>query len=350
MPERCLHDVLAVGTVAFVQFDVHRKDAKRYPVIIRGWEADRFIFFDRPRLEDGRYLLLRENQECIVRFAVDGTACAFSSVLIDWDMRAHAAYMRLAWPKQYECTRFRKQERFSVNCSAKFTLPDGSVHEATLFDISPGGCGLETHRELEANTEVALHLHLPDGTPLLGIKAIVRNRRPRDTKFAIGCSFVEGQPEHMNALAFYFATRARLERGTGDSEPAIHGLVLDHSAELAGRIVAGLHAAGISCLHSVGLIDAFYRLRFLRPSFLLLRDEMLARAAPAVWEELAPLRSDRGKAIEIIIYGNAPLPEHLISGVPQHVRIQCAEDIAPLKLLKHLQATGNPAPSVPAGS
>jgi hypothetical protein len=337
MQQRCLNDILAVGTLSFVQFDLHRKDAKRYPVLIRGWEENRFIFLDRPRLDDGRYLLLRENQDCIVRFAVNGIACAFTTSILDWDMRPHAAYMRLAWPKKYECTAFRKQERLPIHCPAKIALPDGILLDAALFDISPNGCGVLSCAPLEAGTEISLHLQLPDGTPLYGLKATVRNKRTRDDGFAIGCSFADGQPEHTNALTFYFATRAQLERGQGTAHPEIHGLVLDHSPALAAKIIESLHGSGITALHSAGLIDAFYRLRFLRPAFLLIRDEMLVRAAPAVWQELAPLQSSHGKPIEIVVYGNAPLPENLLSGLPKHLRIHADEDLAPLKLLKHLK-------------
>ncbi|HOT49765.1 MAG TPA: flagellar brake domain-containing protein, partial [Candidatus Hydrogenedentes bacterium] len=124
---------LQVGCPVAFHSDPFVKDAPRYSSVIRGWRRLSYVLVDRPRIGP-HFAAIRENQPCVIRFVRDGKACAFDSLVLDWDTRMHNAYCRVEWPREFKVVVFRRFERVKVELPSSLFFRGGE-DSGTVVDL-----------------------------------------------------------------------------------------------------------------------------------------------------------------------------------------------------------------------
>jgi ActR/RegA family two-component response regulator/c-di-GMP-binding flagellar brake protein YcgR len=266
---------LSVGTIVIFHLDPNRKDGPRCKTVVRGWRKSSHIMVDRPLTQSGAYLAMHEGQACVARFVQDGLACAFDTVVVDWDTRKHSPYMRISWPKQLEYVSFRRHERIRLAMLCDLHWLNGSSTVGTIKDISVGGCGIFTNICCEANSTVKMDFALPDGSRMLGVDAVVRSTREAGEQFFLGCEFAPDQEQVSGDLAFYITTslsRMRADARNNDSKPCV--LLLEPDQVVIARVRQGLERRGIEVIPADNAIEGFYRLKMSQPVAVAVNQQM----------------------------------------------------------------------------
>jgi len=257
---------LQVGCPVAFHSDPFVKDAPRYSTVIRGWRKASYILMDRPKI-GVHYAAIRENQPCVVRFVRDGKACAFDSLVLDWDTRACNAYCRVEWPREFKIVVFRRFERIKVELPCEFFI-GSDRNSGEVLDLSIGGCRICTRASMSVNTLLPLSFVLPDGCPVDRVQCEVRNVQPVGEASYVGCEFVEGQICVESNVAFYITTM--LERTGVRSADAETILILDLAPGTAREVRRILQARGYETFIATDVVDAFARLRIAPPGALLI--------------------------------------------------------------------------------
>ena len=264
--EQDFEPYLQVGCPIAFHSDPFVKDAPRYTSVIRGWRRLSYVLVDRPRIGP-HFAAIRENQPCVIRFVRDGKACAFDSLVLDWETRAHNAYCRVEWPREFKVVVFRQFERVKIESPCSLFV-GGGEDSGTVVDLSIGGCRICTKASVPVNTAFSLSLVLPDGCPVERVACEVRNVLPVGEMFYLGCEFKEGQIGVENNVAFYIATV--LERTGVRSAHAETILLFDSQPGLAREIRRILQGRGYETFISTDIVDTFARLHFMPPGALLI--------------------------------------------------------------------------------
>lgn len=268
--EADLEPYLVVGNPVTFHSDPFRKDAPRYKSAIRGWRSPVYVMLDRPKLGD-RYVVMAQNQPCIIRFVSGGYACAFDTQVLDWDKRRHHAYFRIAWPNAVKVVGFRKHERVMVSIPCMIKAGE-AVNEGTVTDLSIGGCCVTLGVPISPGETVALAFRLSNGYTIEDASALVRNARKVGGQTQIGCEFVEGQETVTSDIAFYVNTR--LDRGKTCGEDERRVLIIDHDEKTTKALRKCLQDRGFEVFSAPGLVDGLYRLRVVPPNALLVNQRL----------------------------------------------------------------------------
>lgn len=252
---------LSVGCSALFHADPTSKTGPRYNTAVRGWRPGAYVLLDRPT-QGGRYVMLSENERCVIRFVDGGFACAFDAVVYDWDNRPSESYCRVSWPAHIETVAFRKYERIKVNVPCEMMVED-AVARGIIEDMSLGGCRIQTEEPLPKDTVALLSFTLPDGHSLSKVKCIVRNvQKYGPHTSSMGCEFIKGQVSVETNVSFYIATA--LGRDALDSEQDRILVIDDRSASLTlcKRLLSG---RGLEAVAASGTLDGVSRLRISPP-------------------------------------------------------------------------------------
>lgn len=263
--EQEFENFLQVGCPVAFHSDPFVKDAPRYTTVVRGWRKPSYILIDRPKF-GGRFAAIRENQPCVIRFVRDGRACAFDSLVLDWDTRTHNAYCRIEWPRDFKVVVFRRFERIKLDLPC--TLAIGSTQESgEIIDLSIGGCRIVTKAFVAADTNLSLSFVLPDGCPIENVQCEVRNVQATGDVSYVGCEFIAGQICVESNVAFYITTM--LERMGVRSADAENILIIDTSPGAALDFRRVLHGRGYEAFIATEIVDGLARLRLAPPGLLL---------------------------------------------------------------------------------
>ncbi len=305
--ERNVEAYLAVGIVAVFDLEPHRKDGPRCKTIFRGWRRPNHVMVDRPKAASGSgYAALQEGQSCVVRYLYEGQACAFDSMILDWDARHYNPYLRIAWPKQIEHVAFRKHERIKLQLTCGMEWPDGEKTTGSLRDLSMGGCGAVCGRAPQPGDSLALSFALPDGTSIAGLSAVVRGVREVGAEsWLIGCEYGPGQEALKNNLAF-FVTSTLERRRTDNVNPARPErlLIVDDNADLSQRLKRNFETRGFEVVLADNAVDAMYRLRMTPPSAVVLSQTLSDLTGLDVCRVLK--RHEDFAQLPVYVYGGEP--------------------------------------------
>ncbi len=260
---------LAIDGPVSLQLAVTRRSGQRYRSIVRGWVKSRYIMLDRPRT-DARFLHMERGERCVVRFLTQGNACGFESTLLDWDTRPHISYCLVAWPESLDLVAFRKSQRIDLYVPCHI-LYDGKKHEAEVRDLSINGCRVSAPIVVTNNEMIELTFTLPDGIPLEGLRAYVRNAHPTDTGSFFGCEFIENQEHIQSDLAFYVA--ATLDRSSTDHKVAPRVLIVEQDQERIAPLRQAFTDKGWHFFATPSSIEALLRLRMMPPTAVLVNQE-----------------------------------------------------------------------------
>lgn len=267
--EHDFEQYMQVGCPVVFHSDPFVKEAPRYSTTVRGWRRLSYILLDRPKIS-GRFAAIRENQPCVIRFVRDGKACAFDSLVLDWDTRPHNAYCRIEWPRDFKVVVFRRFERIKVDLPCD--IHAGNTPESgRVMDLSIGGCRVSMQNAIPDDTNLSLSFVLPDGCPIEHVQCRVRNAQPAGDFFCMGCEFAEGQICVESNVAFYITTM--LERTGVRSANAETILIIDPTPGVAMDVRRVLQARGYETFIATEIVDGFAHLRLAPPGALLINTE-----------------------------------------------------------------------------
>jgi len=255
---------LAVGRQMVFQADPHNKFSPRFLTVLRGWRRPDYLLVDRPMIK-GRQALLREGQECVLRYVAGGRACAIDSMVMDWDTRPHNSYCRIQWPRQLSVVQFRRSERFAANLPC--TVAAGELeYEAEIADISANGCCLNSPAAAELKEQLRLTFRLPDGTPVDEVVSEVKTNRLVKGRYVLGCEFLEGQATVENDIAFYIVNclgRGQMATLSNSSKPRV--LIISENPGNTTPLKLLLENEGAEVVISAYTVEGLYRMRVINP-------------------------------------------------------------------------------------
>ena len=343
--EKDLESYLNVGCPLVLHPEPFEASAPRYSTCVRGWSKSSYLLIDRPRI-NSRFAAIRENQPCIVRFLYNGLACAFDTIILDWDTRQYHSYCRISWPTKFQTVSFRKFERVRAQISCSFAYAK-SKYTGIIEDISIGGCRIRTSCQPENDCSIELNLSLPDGCVLEQIRADVKNVRVSGSEFLLGCQFQEDQPEVESDIAFYVTTV--LDRGEVRNTERQRVLIIDDNRTVAMVLRNLFEQKGIEVLPASGTLDGLSRLRLSSPDAVLVSQRM--PDLPGI-DCVRLIHGTRGlETLPLFLYGGDIAPDEVkkagaIMHFPQRIpAIQIAKQVlAELeKVAKEVRPSSNPA-------
>jgi len=295
--DRDIEAYLHVGTTVAFHSNPFRKDAPRYKTVARGWHKPVYIILDRPKME-GRFVVMHENQPCVIRFLSEGYACAFDTIVLDWDTRKHNAYFRIAWPQTLKTVAFRKHERMKAQLPCKLSVR-GAECDGFVSDLSIGGCCVKAGPVAFPGDEIELTFKLPDGSLLERVRAAVRNARPAGDDMLVGCQFIEDQGNVQSDIAFY--VNARLDREKQPRSDVQRILIIDQDPKTSRVLRKCFEERGYEVFAAPGVIDGLFRLRMAPPDALLVNQELADLAGIEVARIVR--RTSGFESLPLFIYG-----------------------------------------------
>ena len=263
-----IEKLMQVGMMVVIHTDPEYHTERRYRSFVRGWHCPFHIVIDRPQSAN-RPAPLREDQPCVIRFAVEGRACAFDTHILDWENKHEAAYCRVAWPEKVEVASFRKHQRIPVMIPCTIDLHTGQRIKGEIQDLSIGGCRVRAESQVEEGFDVKLGFSLPDGSTLKDVVTIVRSVHPIDDECVLGCQFEEGQESVNDGISFCIATMLDHERIHGNKRSTDHILIIDNNPESNKALRQVLEGEKWNVFTASNTLDGLMRLRLLPPAALI---------------------------------------------------------------------------------
>jgi CheY-like chemotaxis protein len=263
---RRIEQLLAVSLLALFHPDPLRKDSRRYQTVVRGWRALEYVMLDRPRLDNRSYLMVREGQDCLVRYMLEGKACGFESRVLDFDTARGNPYMRIRWPEAIEFTYFRRGERVKVHLSGTINAVGNQTFPCTISDISQGGCGIELPVALEKGAKLLLNCELSNGHRVTQLPLTVCSARAVGRMHFHGCAFEDTPHPGKDDMSFFVVSRLAIERGKEAVNSAKRVLIVDADTDRAAALSRHLARRGIESIAALSALEGFYRLKALPPA------------------------------------------------------------------------------------
>jgi len=292
-----IESLLRVGEVIVLHLNPSKTGGPRHKTFVRGWHKPYHITLDRPEVRD-RYVPLRNGQPCLVRFLSYGKACGFESAVFDWDSRRPKAYCRVTWPEDVEMISFRRFQRVDAFVPCTLTL-GGEARDAEVRDLSIGGCRVYAPTILSEGSSIKLSFALPDGLPIEGIQATVRNGAALNEGALLGCEFGEAQEHLQSDIAFFVA--AALRRTGSDQDEVSRVLVVDENEERITAFRRDFEERGWDVFAASSTIEGLLRLRMLPLNALLVSHDQKA-LSPIELVQL--LKTTRGvEDLPVFVYG-----------------------------------------------
>lgn len=258
---------LVVGRKAVLHTDAKHDDSPRHKTTIRGWEKGTLVILDIP-MQHGAPLMMRKNQDCVVRFMHEGQACGFDARVLSSGSLVQP-HFEITWPETIQVMALRRYERVEVRIHCTIFLSGGKSHEGRIADISVGGCGVITDTLLSPNSEVYFDFTLPNGMKFELVPALVSSARPVGKNYFLGCSFVDCPEDAQDDIHFFVGTVLERKRALDSSRHRI--IVVDPVSQTAAPFSKEFGAQGYESTIVPGVVDAFHQLRLGAPEALLVR-------------------------------------------------------------------------------
>jgi len=296
---------LEVGAVVMLHTEPARKDGPRFKTVLRGWRKPSHLLLDRPKTDAGLLVALQEGMPIVVRFLHEGRACAFDSVIIDWDTRRNAPYLRITWPPEIQYVTFRKHERVKLQAPCTVSAGRTGTFEGEIRDLSLGGCAVICQEGPGENpSNVRLSFPLPDGIMVEEVRALVRNYRPGPEGVFLGLEFESNQERALNDILFFVTSRLERVGIPEKSSARVQVMVMDEDADFATRLRRCFERRNIDAFIITGTVEGLTHLRGVAPRALLINAGM--KDLPAVHTCIL-LRKTKGfENLGLYLYGGDP--------------------------------------------
>lgn len=297
MSDHALEEHLEVGLDVYLDLQPGVQNSPRYPGRIRGWESNKYILL---ALNPGSGApIVRRGKQCVVRFMHEGEVWGFTALFGEPTTHTDLTLIHLYWPQQVARLQVRKHERVAIEIPCTVHLDDDNTADATIGDISGGGCSIITSSDLEVGKGVHLSFRMPGGGQVTRRPVLIRNRRiERAAKFSYGCQFQE-EKEEDRSISLFVARKKAMDRG----ESAPHPQVLVLSRDDADVLIAQNALAGspYEAVAAMGVLDLGFRLHTCKAVGILISFEQKELSAI----EVIPLiQESRGmEEIPLFLYG-----------------------------------------------
>ncbi len=300
---------LSVGQPALIHVDPGRGDSQRHGSIIRGWQAGGYVLFDAP-FEEGNFVSLPRSKPCVIRFLSEGRACGFNSAVLN-EGSSRYPYLRMHWPRRVQCVSIRQHARVETQVPCVIQLEDGSKTEGIIRDLSAGGCCVDAHSAIDADSTIVLTFALPDATPVEGAKVTVKSTKASRNGWVLGCAFAESETHARFCCDFYVSST--LERMRGPARAPHRAVILEKDEGNFQSVREQLEGKGYEVSQVTGVLDAFFSLRMTPPGSLWMGHEQ---------REMSPLE------IAQIVHnteGFRELPVYVYGGNDEIMKDQAAD-------------------------
>ncbi len=270
-----LESYLRVGGAVVFQPDPGHGAASRFNTQVRGWEKMKYVLLDRVSAGNERTLPVHENQPCAVRFVYEGKACAFMTLVEDWNSRRDAGWVRVMWPKALEVVSFRKHERVRAGAPCTLSREGALLGDGVVRDVSLGGCGILTSVECRFGHKAEVSFVLPTGVPIQNAGIVIRNvGSDGNGQWILGGEFREGQELMINEIAAYVASVLRPEIGSSESLKR-SVLLIENRSSLRDAISNRLTRSGFDAVTAGNAVEGFCRICAARPWLVIVSQKLV---------------------------------------------------------------------------
>ena len=165
---------------------------------LRGWKDGHYIIVDPFTNRINTAPELKTGSEVEIRMICSGFVAEFQTKILKI-MDGFNKIVFLKFPDHIIKKNLRNDLRIETTISALLEF-NGKKYNATMMDISNGGCRINTSgTRLEVFNTCTLNFLLPDGKNVVGLNCTVRNQA-KDSSF--GLMFQENDPELINLQGF----------------------------------------------------------------------------------------------------------------------------------------------------
>lgn len=257
-----ISEFLQVGNMALFQSGLQTDAASQIRTTILGWQADAYVFLERPKIRE-RFCPLSEGMPCVIRFIREGAACGFVSKVMDWCNRESNSWCRVAWPDEVHRVGFRRHSRVEAVIPCSFTVEEGKAVTGEIRDISTGGCRIATETNVEPGKLIKLSFTLAGCGPLRELEAVVRRVEAEKFPLSLGCEFSDGQEHAKSEIAFFVTCKKNIHYDPASIRPRV--LVIDHDHGNCSRLWQAFYERGYEVITANSTMDGIHRLHLLRP-------------------------------------------------------------------------------------
>lgn len=345
-----LQKCLSVGMDVFLDPNPGHHNSKRYQAKVRGWETGRYMILGLAA--DASVPAVRNGKACVIRFMHEGEVWGFTAIFAEHVASGDYPLVQLYWPTEVARVQVRKHERVVIQTPCVVRLDGGASIQATISDLSGGGCSLLLDKEVAVGATLRLSFRMPDGGKVNERPVIVRNRKAVPGQgMKYGCQFQAAEDKD-HGIELFVARKIAVDRGESAPHPQILVLSRNESdVEAAQQALAG---SPYEVVEAAGILDLGYRLRTCAASAILISFEQKELSAIEV---LPLIRQSPGlEEIPLFMYGGSSLHDQAVS---MGATI-CLHDLSETgQILAHLPAAANPeanaapapapAPAAPSG-
>jgi c-di-GMP-binding flagellar brake protein YcgR len=222
-------DIIKLGKASFMDFQVgHRLeldfDTLKCWTSLRGWVPDKIIFVDLPQNARRRDLIM-QGMGCLVRYADQAGISTFRSK-VERVVLGDPPLIYLSYPEDIQRQRLRSELRLKTFFHVRIWIETGASGQATVMDISRGGCLVGTQEfSLNKGDVVILGGILPNLSLFVDVPCHVRRVTEPSQ---IGLEFGELNATQEMSLEGYLSTAHQKVsdrgRGTGASDSVVGSL------------------------------------------------------------------------------------------------------------------------------
>jgi c-di-GMP-binding flagellar brake protein YcgR len=169
-----------------------------------GWKQDVFLITGVVK-SSSKTGQLKVNTHCKMRFLKDGIAYGFETKILVINSH-HFPVMFCKYPKAIEQCTIRQFRRINVNLPAQFLDMDGNfVADATIADISAGGCGLTipVQEGKEPTCESTYKIIFSAMESDMHLCCAIRKIQTLKDKHELGVEFINVAPEEKERIRLF---------------------------------------------------------------------------------------------------------------------------------------------------
>lgn len=330
--ERCL----TVGMEVFLDASPGNPNAPRFPARLRGWERGHYILL--ALVPGGAVPVVRQGKECVIRFMHEGEVWGFSAAFSDQGFESGYPIYQLYWPREVARVQVRKHERVAIKTPCTIEFEDGTQCQATVGDLSGGGCSLVVATEIAVGSPLRLSFRMPDGGNVSRRPVIVRNRRVVGGEaIQYGCQF-QAADEKDHGIQLFVARKIAAVRGESVPHPQV--LVLTRNERDLEMVQQALAGQPYEVIEASGILDLGYRLHSCEAAAIMISAEQRELSATEV---LSLIRQTPGlDSLPLFLYGGG---SSLHDQARHSGATLCLNDLSDTRLiLSYMPRPAAPAP------
>lgn len=172
-----------------------------------GYKANKYIVAEYP-LVSGSFARMEEGLGWAANFVHEGIIFGFTTYILG-SIKHPIPLIFLSYPDSVERIELRQTQRYPVQIKAVYSFEtpspesDHRPNQATVRDISEGGCLLASPVSHPMETVLNLDLDLPAQGTIKGVAAEVKSCREEAGEYLLGLSFADMTDEGLEKIRAY---------------------------------------------------------------------------------------------------------------------------------------------------